>query len=51
MPKVPLPHSEQAAHETIALPIYPELTEPQLDHVATTVMELVGQRAPAAATS
>jgi dTDP-4-amino-4,6-dideoxygalactose transaminase len=33
------PHSEQAAAETLALPIYPELTEAQLAHVVATVAE------------
>jgi dTDP-4-amino-4,6-dideoxygalactose transaminase len=32
-----LPHSERAAHETLALPIYPELTETQIGQVAAVV--------------
>lgn len=36
-----MPHSEAAALETIALPIYPELTEDQIRHVAQTVLEFV----------
>ena len=34
-----MPHSEAAAHETVALPIYPELTEEQIRYVATNVRE------------
>jgi dTDP-4-amino-4,6-dideoxygalactose transaminase len=37
-----LPHSEQAAHEVLALPIYPELTEAQKDEVATAVLDVAG---------
>jgi dTDP-4-amino-4,6-dideoxygalactose transaminase len=33
------PHSEQAAAETLALPIYPELDQAQLGHVVATVAE------------
>ncbi|MGC1522657.1 MAG: DegT/DnrJ/EryC1/StrS family aminotransferase [Steroidobacteraceae bacterium] len=33
------PHSERAAAETLALPIYPELERAQLEHVAATVTE------------
>jgi dTDP-4-amino-4,6-dideoxygalactose transaminase len=32
-----LPHAEQAAKEVLALPIYPELTPQQLEHVADTI--------------
>jgi len=33
------PESERAARETLALPVYPELTEQQLDHVVSSVAE------------
>ncbi len=33
------PHSEQAAAQTLALPIYPELTTEQLAHVVASVAE------------
>jgi dTDP-4-amino-4,6-dideoxygalactose transaminase len=33
------PQSEQAAGETLALPIYPELTQAQLAHVVATIAE------------
>jgi dTDP-4-amino-4,6-dideoxygalactose transaminase len=33
------PHSERAAEETLALPIYPELERDQLDHVVATIAE------------
>jgi len=32
-----LPHSEAAAREVLSLPIYPELTQEQLQHVADTI--------------
>ena len=38
-----MPHSEAAALETLALPIYPELTEDQIRYVAQTVREFVDQ--------
>ncbi|HYM81235.1 MAG TPA: DegT/DnrJ/EryC1/StrS family aminotransferase [Candidatus Limnocylindria bacterium] len=34
-----MPESEAAAHETVALPIYPELTEEQIRYVAANVRE------------
>jgi dTDP-4-amino-4,6-dideoxygalactose transaminase len=36
-----MPGAEAAAQETIALPIYPELTEEQIRYVAATVREFV----------
>jgi dTDP-4-amino-4,6-dideoxygalactose transaminase len=36
-----LPNTESAALETLALPIYPELTEEQLRYVATTVIDFM----------
>lgn len=36
-----LPESERAAEQTLALPIYPELTERQLEHVARSVMSFL----------
>jgi dTDP-4-amino-4,6-dideoxygalactose transaminase len=38
------PHAERAALEAIALPIYPDLTQAQLDHVAVSVVESVRNR-------
>ncbi len=35
------PHSEAAAAETLALPIYPELTDPQIDYVAEKVKQFL----------
>ena len=35
------PHSERAAKEVIALPIYPELTESQRHHVAESLVDAV----------
>ncbi len=43
-----LPHSEAAALETIALPIFPELSIEQLRHVAEQVVAFVGRRAATA---
>jgi dTDP-4-amino-4,6-dideoxygalactose transaminase len=33
------PHSETAAAETLALPVYPELEQRQLAHVVATIAE------------
>jgi dTDP-4-amino-4,6-dideoxygalactose transaminase len=38
-----MPHSEAAAKETLAMPIYPELTEEQIRYVAATVREFTDQ--------
>lgn len=39
------PSAQAAAREALALPIYPELTEPQLEHVAASVIEFVSAHA------
>jgi len=36
------PHSEQAAKEVLAIPIYPELTDAQKDEVVAAVLEIAG---------
>ena len=40
-----LPESESAAQESLALPIYPELTDQQLDHVTDTIVAYIGEHA------
>ena len=40
-----LAEAEKAAQTTLALPIYPELTERQCDHVVQTTVNFVGQHA------
>lgn len=42
-----LPESEAAARETVALPVYPELSEAQQDHVVTQVVSFVREHAAA----
>ncbi len=37
----PLPHTELAALETVALPIFPELEADQVEHVANTIVEFL----------
>lgn len=44
-----LPESESAAAETIALPIYPELTREQKDHVVNTLVAYVRERSTVSA--
>ncbi len=41
-----LPHSEAAAAETVAIPIYPELTGEQREYVARTIVDFVRANAP-----
>jgi len=38
-----LPESERAAKECLSLPVYPELTEEQLEYVAASVLEFVNR--------
>lgn len=40
-----MPHAEAAARETLAIPIYPELTQAQLEYVANCVREFAGPSA------
>ena len=40
-----LGESESAARETLALPIYPELTDQQLAHVTDTIVAYIGEHA------
>jgi dTDP-4-amino-4,6-dideoxygalactose transaminase len=36
------PHAERASHETLALPLYPELTEIQQNEVTEAIRGFVG---------
>jgi len=36
-----MPNSEKAADETLAIPIYPELTDEQIGHIAGTIKEFL----------
>jgi dTDP-4-amino-4,6-dideoxygalactose transaminase len=33
------PQAERAAAQTLALPVYPELSQPQLDHVVASIAQ------------
>ena len=39
-----LPESERASKEVLALPIFPELTQEEIDHVADTVADFAAQK-------
>lgn len=41
------PESERAAKESLAIPVYPELTDPQAQYVVDTIAEFVAQSAVA----
>ena len=41
----PLPETEQAAKETIAIPVYPELNSDQQQHVVETIVSYVRSHA------
>lgn len=45
------PESERAAKETVALPVYPEVSEPQLQYVVESIREFAGEATPAMAGS
>ena len=45
LPAGRLPDAEAAARETLALPIYPELTETAQRHVVGSIAEFVRERA------
>jgi len=37
------PHAERAAREVLSLPLYPEMTEAQVDRVCETLLEILGR--------
>jgi len=47
----PLPHSERAAREVLSLPMFPELSDADVDRVCAAVRESVGPAAAASRTS
>jgi dTDP-4-amino-4,6-dideoxygalactose transaminase len=44
-PEGTLPESERAARETLALPVYPEMTETQQRHVVDTIVAYLREHA------
>jgi len=42
----PLSEAEQAARETLALPIYPELTLEQKEYIVSTIKEYFNNKSP-----
>jgi dTDP-4-amino-4,6-dideoxygalactose transaminase len=38
---LPMPETERASHETVALPIFPELEREQVEYVANTIVEFL----------
>ena len=49
LPACDLPHTERAAQESIAIPIYSELTESQRTRVADTIVRFVQAQTPVGA--
>jgi len=41
------PHAEQASRRTLAIPIYPHLTDSQVEHIADAVCDFAGSRSRA----
>ena len=40
------PHAERACDRAVSLPLFPEMTTDQVKYVATTLLRIVGRRAP-----
>ncbi len=40
--RITFPESERAAKETLAIPLYPEMTHPQVEMVGSKLSEVVG---------